>query len=247
MIRLNSLCFTIGALVLLPGATACDRSGTGSATGTTERQAESESVAGAPEALRSAAAPEAVAVTPVPPPGAFPAPEGPDLSGLDDAGLAAVMQSLQLRLTEEAQLAEGGARSREVRALAHDLEIAHAGALGAQESIFRQFALVPRVSAVSAQIDADAQRAIRALRRTLVPAFDDAYLDRQARVLGETVALFDRMRATTTNRALQAQLDQDRVRLEADVRSVARVQRDLKTGVTSLQPEAPRGTSPLPY
>jgi hypothetical protein len=223
MILHHSVRSNISIAMLLLGACACDRPSSGG---------------GGPELPPTPpTTPQASATTEV---------HGTDISGpqaaldvstLDDAGLAAVLQSIHLRIVQEAQLAETGAKAREVKDAARETALFHADVMTTYQSLFQRLNVVPRVNTVSERIDADATNATNALHGDRGIAFDRAYLEWQSGALGESLQLFDRILSVAKSPELKTEIARNKGEVQAQLQTVSHLQQTLNPGVTNMQPK----------
>jgi predicted outer membrane protein len=219
---------------LLAGASSCNRSSEGTASpspqGGTVPQA-----AAAPIEMPIGAAPQEPAQSPMQSQVQPSFRTKLDVSNLDDASLAAVMQSLHERIAQEAQLAEGSAQDAEVKRLSYEVGALHSDVMATDQTVLQRANILPRVSPVSQQIDDDAANTLRALRNDRGAAFDRDYLDAESRALQESIQLFDRMLAVAKGPEVKAEITRNRPDLVANEESVSKLQHSLRPGVTSQQ------------
>jgi hypothetical protein len=223
MTRHQSVRSNVSIVLMLLGACACDRPSSGG---------------GGPELPPTPpTTPQASATTEV---------HGTDISGpqaaldvstLDDAGLAAVLQSIHLRIVQEAQLAETGAHAREVKEAAREAALFHSDVMTTYQALFRRLDIVPHVNAVSERIDADATNAMNALRADRGIAFDRAFLEWQSGALGESLLLFDRILSVAKSGELRTEIARNKGEVQAQLQTVSHLQQTLNPGVTNMQPK----------
>jgi hypothetical protein len=230
MDRLRNACpDAIVALVLI-GALACDAPSNGAST-----------TAPPPSVVAAQTSPtEPLPIAPTPHQASQEQPHGGvestlDVSHLDDPSVAAVLQSIHERIAQQAQLAEHSARSADVKQLSHDLGTLHSDVLTTEQYLFQRLSIVPRVGAVSGQIDTDASNAIKTLRGERGSTFDRDYLEVQSRTLREAVDLFDRMYGVIQSAELKSEIARSRPDIVAGMQSVSRLQQTLNLGVANQQ------------
>ena len=225
----------VGVALLVLGGPACDRPSSGGPPGSAQTTPSPQAVAGATTTSSLEQAPTPQATTEAP--GGAPAPTTTlDVSGLDDAALAAVLQSIHLAIAQEAQVAEATTKTQEVARLAHEMSLLHTHVLTTDQTLFQQLAIVPRVNAVSRQIDADTANVVAALRDARDGSFDREYLERLTLRLQESGQLFDRMIAVARAADLKAELSRNRADLANQLLEASRVEQGLRPGVTNMQP-----------
>jgi hypothetical protein len=242
MIHLYRSRSMVGVALLVLGGLACDRPSSGGAAENAQTTASPQAVVGATTTSSLEQAPttqatttEALATTETP--GGAPVQQTTlDVSSLDDAALAAVLQSIHLRIAQEAQVAEATTKTREVAQLAHEMSLLHTHVLTADQTLFQQLSIVPRVNAVSLQIDADTTNIVSALRGSRDGSFDRDYLEGLTLHLQESSQLFDRMIAVVRDPALEAEISRNRADLGNQLLQASRVQQGLRPGVTNMQP-----------
>jgi predicted outer membrane protein len=223
-------------LLALGGLLACDRPRSDSATAEPRSATPPESVATATTHASPEQPPAPEATMDLP--GGAPATESTlDVASLDDAALAALLQSIHLRIAQEGQVAEATTKTPEVAQLGRELSLFHTHVLSTDQGLFQQLAIVPRVNDASRQIDADATDIVFALRQTRGSTFDSDYLDQQVLAFRESSELFDRMIPAAKSPALKAEIARNRADLVRQLQQVTRVQRGLRPGVTNMQPE----------
>jgi predicted outer membrane protein len=132
---------------------------------------------------------------------------------------------------------EATSRTPEVAQLARTLSLFHTHVLTADQGLFQQLAIVPRVNDASRQIDADATNIVSALRQTRGSTFDSDYLDQQVLGFRESSELFDRMVPAARARRSRPRSRAIAPNLVGQLQQVTRVQHGLRPGVTNMQPE----------
>jgi hypothetical protein len=245
MIKLESKASTIALALLVFGASACDRS-SGADVSPSPQGSTSPQAAVAPETPPAAATTtqQAQASTATPGTDISGAPTALDVSNLDDPGQAAVLQSLHQRIAQEAQLAATNAGSQDVKQQARDASAFHMAAIASYQKLFKRLGFVPRVNPASQQIDTDAASVTQALGGLRGADFDREYLDRQSKALGESLQVFDRILSVAKSSDLKAEIQRNTGDIEAQRRTVVRLQHAFEPGVTNKQPPSPSPFDP---
>jgi hypothetical protein len=211
MSHLRTVRSAVAVALVLPFAPGCDRTASGG-------NATSNRTTTAPAETSTAPQPDLVAV-----------------SNFDDTNVAAVLQSVHQRIAEQSQLAEHYAEWVALRTLSHELDASHSDALRVEQGLYQRLDLVPHASAVSQRIDADATRAIEALRGDRGGTFDQDYLDGQARTIHESIVQLDRVYAVAREPELKEEIARSRRDLVAGMRSITQLQQTMNGSVTNMQ------------
>jgi predicted outer membrane protein len=242
MIRPRRLWFLL-ATASLAGALACDRPNGG--TGVTSQQGSN--------APQESTQPSGQPTAQAPAPSSTGQPSGSgtmatnatqttvDVSNLDDAGLAGVLQSLHQRIVEIAQLGESDAKSRDVKQLAHDLDSHHTDTITGDQKLFQRVSIVPKQTPASQQIDADRVASIKTLRGAKPGEFDRRFLDVQGHAVSESLLVLDHMAGIARNADLKAELTNQKPQFSDDAKAIGRAQQGISRGVTAPQPSSGRG------
>jgi putative membrane protein len=166
-----------------------------------------------------------------------------DVSGYDDAQLAAIVQAINMSEMQAAQLAENRATSPDVRRFAKDLETQHRDMQSRANAVFSRSQMTPSESPVSARLKSEVQSELSTLQAKRGKDFDRAYLDAEVRDHNASLELIDRMIADARSPELKAELENVRPKEEAHLLKAEGLQQMLTTpkGTTNKQP---RGTNP---
>jgi putative membrane protein len=159
-----------------------------------------------------------------------------DVSTLNDAQLAAVVQAIHQDQLQEAQLAEQRAASPEVKRYARDMVNAHRNVMNENQSVLSQAQITPSDNAISQQLRTDSQNEMSTLEGLRGRDFDREYLDDQIRDHNKALELVDRIVPNIKNPQLKAHLQHARMRLEAHLREAEKLQQKMQQGSTSKQP-----------
>lgn len=162
-----------------------------------------------------------------------------DVSSLNDAQLAAVIQAINQGEIQEAQLAEQRATSPEVKRFARDMMTSHRNIMSEDQSVLSQAQITPSDNAVSQQLRTDSQGEMSTLEGMRGRDFDREYVDSQIKDHNKAIELLDRIIPNVKNPQLKAQLQNARPRLEAHLRQAERVQQKLQQGSTNMQNTSP--------
>ena len=159
-----------------------------------------------------------------------------DVSSLNDAQLAAVIQAINQGEMQQAQLAEQRAAAPEVKRYARDMLTSHRNMMNEDQSVLSQAQITPSDNAVSQQLRTDAQGEMSTLEGMRGRDFDREFVDSQIKDHNKAIELIDRIIPNIKNPQLKAQLQNARPRLEAHLREVERLQQKMQQGSTNKQP-----------
>jgi predicted outer membrane protein len=173
------------------------------------------------------------------------APSAMDVSTLDDAQLAAIVLALNMAKIQAAQLAESKAGATEVKRYAHDMATEHRDMNKRANAVFVRIQIRPSDNAVSSQVKSDNENEMSTLQAEKGKDFDKDYIDAQIRDQNHALELIDRMTPNAKSPELKAELQNERMRLEAHLRQAERLQQLLQKGATSKQRER-GGAAPSP-
>ncbi len=162
-----------------------------------------------------------------------------DVSSLNDAQLAAVVQAINQGEMQSAQLAEQKSTSPEVKRFARDMLSSHRNIMNEDQSVLSQAQITPSDNAVSQQLRTDAQSEMSTLEGMRGRDFDREYVDAQIKDHNKAIELIDRIIPNIKNPQLKAQLQNARPRLEAHLREAERLQQKLQQGSTNKQNQSP--------
>jgi putative membrane protein len=165
-----------------------------------------------------------------------------DVSGYDDAQLAAIIQAINMSEMQAAQLAESRAMSPELRRFAKDMETQHRDMQSRANAVFSRSQMTPSENPVSARMKSDAQSELSTLQSMRGKDFDRAYLESEVRDHNSALELIDRMIADAKSPELKGELENMRPKVEAHLRKAEGMEQALATpkGTTNKQ----RGTNP---
>jgi len=149
-----------------------------------------------------------------------------ELSGLDDAHLADVVQQITDDSIRIAQIGERRATDRRVWRFARDMATRRLDAQNKLRARLSQLGIEAASGPVSALVRADATADFISLHESRGRAFDRVYLDEQLRDLTEATALVGRIAGHVANRELREALEGLRAKLEVDVRLTRSVRED---------------------
>jgi len=151
-----------------------------------------------------------------------------DVSSLNDAQLAAVIQAIHQDQLQEAQLAEQRAASPEVKRYARDMVTSHRNIMNENQSVLSQARITPSDNAVSQQLRTESQNEMSTLEGLRGHDFDREYLDEQIRDHNKAIELVDRIIPNIKNPQLKAHLQNARTRLETHLREAERLQQKMQ-------------------
>ena len=160
-----------------------------------------------------------------------------ELSQLDDAQLAAVVQAVNEGEIRIAQLVESRTTNAEVKTLAHALLVSHQALLSKDTALWARLHLTPNASAISARVDADTQTEVTLLTSVLGDAFDRDYVELQVQDQNSAIELARRIVPDLKRADFKAGLKAARSELEGHLRMAESTQESLTAkGVTERQP-----------
>jgi predicted outer membrane protein len=164
-------------------------------------------------------------------------PEG-NVASLDDAHLAALVQTANDRAIRVARLGESRVTDREVKRLAHDVATSHLDAQNKLRARLAALGIEPASSTGSDQMHTDVGGDLVTLQSTHGKAFDSAYVDAQVRELGRAVELIDRVAEHIKSPELKEAVEGMRSKLEMNMRLVRSVREAVRSGTTNLRHDA---------
>jgi putative membrane protein len=167
-----------------------------------------------------------------------------DLSTLNDAQFAAIVQSINAGEIQEAQLAMGKASSPDVKRFAKDMATAHRDMQTKMTTLLGRLQITPSDNAVSNQLRSDTQGEISTLQTMRGKDFDRDYIDAQVRNHNKALELLDHMTPSVKDSELKAALTATRPKVEAHLREAERVQLTLEKGTANPQPGSAPEKSP---
>jgi predicted outer membrane protein len=153
-----------------------------------------------------------------------------ELSQLDDAQLAAVVQAFDDGEIRIAQLVEGRTTNDQVKRLAHDLLVSHQSMLFSDKALWSRLHVAPIANAVSARVDADTQNELTLLTSVRGDSFDRDYVELQIRDQKGAIELVGRIVPKLNSASFKAALNAARSRLEGHVRLAESAQESLSAG-----------------
>lgn len=158
-----------------------------------------------------------------------------DVSSLNDAQLAAVLQAINQGEIQSAQLAQQKAASPDVKHFARDMLNSHRSMMNEQQSTLSQAQITPSDNAVSQQLRTDAQSEQSTLEGMRGRDFDREYIDDQIKDHNKALELIDRILPNVKNPQLKTQLQNAKPKIEHHLREAERVQQKLQQGSTNQQ------------
>ncbi len=167
-----------------------------------------------------------------------------DLSTLNDAQFAAIVQTINAGEIQEAQLAMSKAMSPDVKRFAKDMATAHRDMQTKMTTLLGRLQITPSDNAVSNQMRSDTQGEISSLQSMRGKDFDRDYIDSQVTNHNKALELLDHMTPSVKDAELKAALTATRPKVEAHLREAERVQLTLEKGTANPQPGSPPDKSP---
>ncbi len=159
-----------------------------------------------------------------------------DVSSLNDAQLAAVLNAINQGEIQEAQIAQSRATAPEVKHLAQHLANAHQQIATKTQALFTRIQITPSDNSVSQQLQTDSQNELGALQGMRGRDFDRTFVDDQIKDHNQAIELIDRMIPNAKNPELKSELQTLRGRLENHLRDAERAQATLQKGAANPQP-----------
>ncbi len=148
----------------------------------------------------------------------------PDVSGLDDAQLAGVVQAIHQADVEHLQLALTRASSPDVTNFARDAIQVQRTAASQDDADLAQLAITPSISPLSQQVLSDWQRDRSELQASAPAEFDREFTDHHVTRDTRAVALLDAAIDRVRSPSLKGQLQADRTTMAGHLRESQRVQ-----------------------
>jgi putative membrane protein len=164
-----------------------------------------------------------------------------DLSTLNDAQFAAIIQAINADEIQEAQLAMTKATSPDVKRFARDMMVAHRDMQNRMTTLLGRLQITPSDNAVSNQLRSDTQGEMSTLEAMRGKDFDRNYIDAQVTNHNKAIEMLDRITPSVKDADLKAALMATRPKVEAHLREAERVQLTLQKAAASPQP-GPSGT-----
>ena len=159
-----------------------------------------------------------------------------DLSTLNDAQFAAIIQALNAGEIQEAQLALSKALLPDVKRFARDMLAAHRDMQNKMSALLGRLQITPSDNAVSNQLRSDTQTEVSALQSLRGKDFDRDYVDAQVRNHNKALELLDEITPSVKSSELKAALLGARPKVDAHLRDAERVELSLQRGTASPQP-----------
>jgi putative membrane protein len=153
-----------------------------------------------------------------------------DVSSLNDAQIAAVLNAVNGDQIREAQLAGSSASIPQVRQYARQVLVTHQTIQQRLDSLYTQLQIAPSPNALSNQIDADGQNRVTALHGLRGRDFDRVFMDDQVRTHNNTLELLDRAIPNAQNTRIKSQLIDMRARVDAHLRQAEVLQQEVQKG-----------------
>ena len=153
-----------------------------------------------------------------------------DVSNLDDAQVAAVVQALNSGEIQQAQLAQSKAKSPDVKRFAQKMITAHRDMQTSDAALFSRLQITPSDNAVSNQLKTDVQNNMSTLQSMTGRDFDRDYIDGQVRAHNRALELVDRMAMNVKSSELRTSLQNARTKIEQHLRDAERIQQTLSQG-----------------
>jgi putative membrane protein len=161
---------------------------------------------------------------------------GTDVSSLNDAQLAAVVQAINQGEVLEAQLAQNKAVSPETKRFAKDMMNVHREMQNRTNALLARLQMSPSENPVSTRLKTDVQNETSTLQTMRGRDFDRDYVDAQVRNHNKALELLDRITPIVKNPDLKAALASDRPEVEEHLRVAERIEEALQKGAANAQP-----------
>ena len=154
-----------------------------------------------------------------------------DLSGLDDARLAGIVQAIQRAESQHLQLASSRASSADVLGFARDGLDSDRSGTSLDQSTFGQLKLTPTPSALSDQVQEDWQQDLTALQNAPATEFDRVFVDHEVALGMKAVTLIDSAIPVCRSTVLGERLRSDRASIAEHVQQAVALQKALRSQV----------------
>jgi putative membrane protein len=158
-----------------------------------------------------------------------------DVSSLNDAQIAAVLNAVNGDQIKEAQLAGNSASMPQVRQYARQVLVTHQALQARLDSVYAQMQISPSPNAVSNQVESDGQNRVSALESLRGKDFDRVFMDDQVRSHNNALELLDRSIPNVQDKRLKTQLTDARTRVEAQLRKAEVLQQQVQQGAANRQ------------
>jgi putative membrane protein len=158
-----------------------------------------------------------------------------DVSNLNDAQVAAVLQALNASEIQQAQLAMSKAKSPDVKRFAQKMLMAHREMQTTQATLLTRVHITPSDNAVSNQLKSDTQNEMTTLQSLSGRDFDRDYIDAQVRGHNHALELIDHMAPNVQNSEFRTDLQNARPKIEQHLKDAERIQQRL-----AEQPQQPQ-------
>jgi putative membrane protein len=159
-----------------------------------------------------------------------------DVSSLNDAQYAAVIQAVNQGEIQEALLALSKATSADTKRFARDMAFVHRNMENKLNGLLSNLELTPSENAISNQIKSDTQNELQTLQTMRGKDFDRDYIDMQVTNHNKALELLDRIAPNVKSDELRIALTRVRPSIEDHLRQAERVQQSLQKGSTNVQP-----------
>jgi predicted outer membrane protein len=167
-----------------------------------------------------------------------------ELSQLDEAQLAAIVQAFDDGEIRLAQLVERKTTNDQVKRLAHDLLVSHQSLLSSDKALCSGLHIAPIANAISARVNASTQNQVNLLTGVLGDSFDRDYVELQIRDQNGAIELVGRIIPNLKSARFKVALNAARSRLEGHVRMAQSTQESMSgKGVTERKPTEPTDES----
>ncbi len=162
-----------------------------------------------------------------------------DVSSLDDAQIAAVLDAINAGQIQQAKLAERSASMPQVQQYAKQLLLTHENMQSKLNALYERSQIRPSPNALSNQIQSDDLNEATSMQSLRGKDFDRTFLDHQVRAHNRTLELLDRSMPNAKDPLLKAELQEVRARVDAQLRAAELLQQQAQQGATNQQGAPP--------
>jgi putative membrane protein len=158
-----------------------------------------------------------------------------DVSNLNDAQLAAVVDALNQGEIQAARVAQTRASSPEVKRFATEMVTAHRDMQNHSKAMLTRLQITPSDNAVSNQLKTDSDTSLAGLQGLRGRDFDRMYMDDQVRMHNRALELVDRMIPNAKSPEFKSELQNARMKISTHLQDAERIQSSMQKGTTNPQ------------
>src|SRR5580658_3463474 len=156
-----------------------------------------------------------------------------DVSSLNDAQIASILNAINAGRIEEAQLAGSSAATPQVRQFARQMMVTHRNLQTKLDALYSQEQITPSPNALSNQIQNDDHNQLASMQDLRGKDFDRVFLDDAVRSHNSALELLDRTIPNVRDPQLKAELQEVRARVDSHLKEAEMLQQQLQQGATN--------------